>query len=126
MTEPTQDSLEQQLQDAVANDPNVIAAEGGTNVQDTQPPASDAGPDGSTPDVAQDSGSSQGDADQSPNPLDGLGEPGAGCKRWVLTYANGATETVITDAQTAADQCNRTFGLTEEEAAEHGCSVTEG
>lgn len=43
--------------------------------------------------------------------------------RFLLTYRSGATEEVVTDAETAADQCMRTFGLTPEEAAEFGAAV---
>lgn len=40
-----------------------------------------------------------------------------------LTYRSGAKETIVTDAQTVEDQCNRTFGMTVDEAAEFGASV---
>ena len=40
-----------------------------------------------------------------------------------LTYRSGAKETVVTDAQTVEDQCNRTFGMTVDEAAEFGAGV---
>lgn len=40
-----------------------------------------------------------------------------------LTYRSGAKETVVTDAQTVEDQCNRTFGMTVDEAAEFGAGA---
>lgn len=43
--------------------------------------------------------------------------------RFKITYKSGATEEVSTDAVDAADQTNRTFGLTPEEAAEFGVKV---
>lgn len=98
----------------------------GSDVQPNEPTTGSVN-DGATGDAAAapDASADAGDAGEQPDPLDGLGEVAEGCKRWRLTYANGAEEVVITTAQTAAEQCNATFGLTEEEAAERGCAVTE-
>lgn len=43
--------------------------------------------------------------------------------KFKLTYGSGVTEEVITDADDVADQINRTFGLTVDEAKEAGVSV---
>lgn len=40
-----------------------------------------------------------------------------------ITYANGKTAEVNSSDETAEQMCNTTFGLTVEQAAEHGCSV---
>lgn len=44
-------------------------------------------------------------------------------RSYKITYANGNTEVVTTDAVDTADQINRTFGLTVEEAASFGCAA---
>lgn len=43
--------------------------------------------------------------------------------KFKLTYASGLTEEVYTDAVDSADQLNRTFGMTEDEAKEFGVSA---
>lgn len=40
-----------------------------------------------------------------------------------ITYANGNTTEVNSSLEKAEEVCMQTFGLTPEEAAEHGCSV---
>jgi hypothetical protein len=42
---------------------------------------------------------------------------------FLLKYRSGASEYVQTDATSVADQINRTFGLSEEEAADFGVAV---
>ena len=43
--------------------------------------------------------------------------------KFKLTYRNGNSELITTDAETVEDQCNRSFGMSLEEARDFGSNV---